>query len=83
LDFRDSYNHLQKGLVVVNNAIRDEEVRKALLDLKRRVQDWKNLKVETFGRLLLFDANGIKISSPDRTNMKPVRFPSRPETILY
>ncbi|KAF4458423.1 hypothetical protein FALBO_14849 [Fusarium albosuccineum] len=47
---------LQEAMKQINNAIKHKETNDVLNDLKRRVQDWKNHKINDYGDLLLYDS---------------------------
>jgi cell division control protein 24 len=53
-DLSDAVEIIQGVLQEANAAIDKETRQNALVDLKERVEEWKSLKVETFGELMLF-----------------------------
>lgn len=54
-DILDGIQALQRGLRDINAAIREQELQEAYADLVARVQDWKNHRIDDFGKLMLFD----------------------------
>ncbi|KAF5009360.1 hypothetical protein FDECE_4416 [Fusarium decemcellulare] len=61
---------LQEAMKQINNAIKLEDTKEALNDLKRRVQDWKGHKIDQIGDLLLYDSI---IVAPNGTLETPPR----------
>lgn len=53
-DLTDAVEIIQGVLQEANTAIDKETRLNALVDLKERVEEWKSLKHETFGELMLF-----------------------------
>jgi cell division control protein 24 len=64
------------------NAAIDKETRQnALVDLKERVEEWKSLKLETFGELMLFGTfTVLKGDGGSKDAEKEVTFTSSPAT---
>lgn len=53
-DLTDAVEVIQGVLQEANSAIDKETRQNALVDLNERVEEWKSLKLETFGELMLF-----------------------------
>jgi hypothetical protein len=68
---------IQSILQQANASIAREEREDALLDLSDRVEDWKSLRMETFGELMLFGTFSVlKGDGGGKDQEKEVGFPS-------
>lgn len=54
MDLSDAVEIIQGVLQEANAAIDKETRQNAFTDLEERVEEWKSLKVRTFGELMLF-----------------------------
>jgi hypothetical protein len=68
---------IQSILQQANASIAREEREDALVDLSDRVEDWKSLRIETFGELMLFGTFSVlKGDGGGKDQEKEVGFPS-------
>jgi hypothetical protein len=65
----DGIEALQRVLRKINAAIRYQELQQAQSDLVARIQDWKNLNVDAFGQLMLFDVLKVVTGKSDVQHM--------------
>lgn len=62
-------------LDAANNAIDKEHLATAVADLAERVDDWKSLKVDSFGELLRFGTFTVVKGDTGKDSEREVHFP--------
>jgi cell division control protein 24 len=76
-DLAGAIEIIQSILQQANTSIAREEREDALLDLNDRVEDWKSLRVDSFGELMLFGTFSVqKGDGGGKDQEKEVGFPS-------
>jgi cell division control protein 24 len=55
----------ERVLYRANEAVNRDLLDEALVDLKTRVDDWKNHNVESFGKLLMHGVHGVTTGKTD------------------
>jgi hypothetical protein len=80
-DLAGAIEIIQSILHQANASIAREEREDALLDLNDRVEDWKSLRIDSFGELMLFGTFSVlKGDGGGKDQEKEVGFPS---VLLY
>ena len=76
-DLAGAIETIQSILQQANASIAREEREDALLDLNDRVEDWKSLRIDSFGELMLFGTFSVlKGDGGGKDQEKEVSFPS-------
>ena len=76
-DLTGAIEIIQSILQQANASIAGEEREDALVDLNDRVEDWKSLRIDTFGELMLFGTFSVlKGDGGGKDQEKEVSFPN-------
>lgn len=72
-DITHAIDTIQNVLDAANEAIHKEHLIAAVQDLSERVDDWKSLKMESFGDLLRFGTFAVVKGDSGKDNEREVR----------
>lgn len=73
-DITQAIDTIQDVLDQANEAIHKEHLAAAVVDLSERVDDWKSLKMDSFGELLRFGTFAVVKGDSGKDNEREVRF---------
>jgi len=72
-DITQAIDTIQDVLDQANEAIHKEHLAAAVVDLSERVDDWKSLKMDSFGELLRFGTFAVVKGDSGKDNEREVR----------
>lgn len=72
-DITGAIDSIQNTLDAANEAIHKEHLAAAVVDLSERVDDWKALKMDSFGELLRFGTFAVVKGDSGKDNEREVR----------